>query len=209
MSNVTAGTPGGLNPWSQCPWLSVWICTGQIGKTILSYTVSFLLNPDYTICSVCCIHAVIYLTPLKFLPTVFSSDVQSLISKDLLLIEDTSGRRRYISRNCETWLIDKQGSAARCIFFLKTINALLYFSLIYRRTWRSASPGPTFNPLLTVCPHLSLSSLVPIINSIFTPAPPLCSHSKAQLWDNDSVETSKLSDSQKCATRVWLHHLCH
>lgn len=160
-----------------------------------------LLGPAFVHIS---IHAVIYFTPLKFLPTVFSSDVQSWISKDLFLIEDASGRRRYISRNCETWPIDKQGSAARCIFFPKIINALLYFSLIYRRTWRSASPGPTFNPLLTVCPHLSMSSLVPIIKSIFTPAPLLCSHSQAQLWDNDSVETGKLSDGQKCATTVWL-----
>lgn len=52
MSNVAAGTPGGLNPWSRCLWLSVWICTGPIGKTITSYIVSFLLNPDDTICSV-------------------------------------------------------------------------------------------------------------------------------------------------------------
>lgn len=38
MSIMTAGTPRGLNPWSWCLWLSVWIHTGQIGKTITSYT---------------------------------------------------------------------------------------------------------------------------------------------------------------------------
>lgn len=35
---MTAGTPWGLNPWSWCLWLSVWIRTVQIGKTIMSYT---------------------------------------------------------------------------------------------------------------------------------------------------------------------------
>lgn len=34
----SAGVPGGLNPWSWCLWLSGWIRTGQIGKTIKSHT---------------------------------------------------------------------------------------------------------------------------------------------------------------------------
>lgn len=38
VSIMTARTPWGLNPWSWCLWLSVWIHTGQIGKTIMSYT---------------------------------------------------------------------------------------------------------------------------------------------------------------------------
>lgn len=38
LSIMTVGTLWGLNPWSQYQWLSVWICTGQMGKTIMSYT---------------------------------------------------------------------------------------------------------------------------------------------------------------------------
>lgn len=56
---------------------------------------------------------------------------------------------------------------------------------IHWRTWRTTSPEPTFNPLLTVFFHLPMLRSVPIINTKFTLVGPLL-HSGLQCQQQKS-----------------------